>query len=125
MQIKLNTDSHIEGNAKLKGYVDSLVESTLDRFVKRITRIEVHLTDQNSGEKSGANDKRCVMEARLSGRQPFSVTASADSVDRALDGAISKLERKIASEIDRKDKPRGRTRIAPESPEDDETDDIL
>lgn len=125
MQIILNTDNHIEGNAKLKGYVDSLVESTLDRFAKRITRVEVHLTDQNSGIKSGANDKRCVMEARLSGRQPLSVTASADSVDRALDGAISKLERKIASELDRQDKPRGRTRIAPESLEGDETDENL
>ncbi|TWU29697.1 HPF/RaiA family ribosome-associated protein [Bythopirellula polymerisocia] len=114
MQINLSTDNHIEGNAKLTGYVESLVESALDRFLKQITRVEVHLSDQNSGTKSGANDKRCVMEARISGRQPLSVTAESDSVDRALDGAITKLEKKLASEFDRIKDPRRKVRDYPE-----------
>ncbi len=31
--------------------------------------MEVHRSDEN-GSKSGQNDKRCVTEARLEGRQP-------------------------------------------------------
>ena len=124
MQINLSTDNHIEGNAKLTSHVKSLVESTLDRFTKRITRVEVHLSDQNSSTKAGANDKRCVMEARISGRQPLSVTAESDSIDRALDGAIAKLEKKLNSEFDRKKDHRGKIRITPElvSPESEDGD---
>lgn len=34
-----------------------------------ISRVEVHLSDED-GKKGGQNDKRCMMEARLDGRQP-------------------------------------------------------
>ncbi len=116
MQIQLTTDNHIEGNAKLKGYVESLVESNLERFARRVTRVEVHLSGQNSNHKSGAKDIRCKMEARIAGKQPFSVTAEEESVDRALDGAITKLERALARDFDRSKNPKGRTSHAGEEP---------
>jgi ribosome-associated translation inhibitor RaiA len=59
-----------------------------------ITRVEVHLTDE-SGPKSGKNDKRCMMEARLEGRQPIAVTDEAATVELAVDGAADKLARLI------------------------------
>ena len=60
-----------------------------------------------------------MMEARIAGKQPFSVTAESDTVDRALDGAVKKLEKKLASEFDRQDNPRARTRFTPPA---DDTD---
>jgi ribosome-associated translation inhibitor RaiA len=112
MQIQLKTDNHIDGNTKLTTYVEGLVQDSLERFGKRITSVYVHLTDENSGLKSGANDKRCVMEARVSGRPPITVTADAPSVNQALDGAVNKLEKSLTSTFDRLDKAKGRPSLA-------------
>ena len=90
MQIQLNTDNHLSASEALAATVEAELRSTLDRFADRITRIEVYLSDTNS-TKSGADDKRCVMEARVSGRQPVSVTAQANSTRQAIDGAAAKL----------------------------------
>ena len=68
-----------------------------------VTRVEVHLTDDigEGSEKSGKDDKRCVMEARLEGRQPVAVTYQAATVDQAIDGAAHKLARLIESTLGR------------------------
>jgi ribosome-associated translation inhibitor RaiA len=66
----------------------------------RITRVEVHLSDQN-GDKSGQDDKRCMLEARLEGRQPTVVTHHAASLDEAVDGAADKLKRFLESTLER------------------------
>jgi ribosomal subunit interface protein len=113
MQIQVKTDNHIEGSTKLTNYVEGLVQDSLERFGKRITSVYVHLADENS-HKSGSNDKHCTMEARVSGRQPISVTANAPSVDQALDGAVAKLEKSLTSTFDRLDQAKGRTSMAGE-----------
>jgi ribosome-associated translation inhibitor RaiA len=100
MQIQINTDRHIHGNETLTTHITNVVESGLVRFRDHITRVEVHLTDVN-GDKSGPNDKRCVMEARLERHQPIAVTHQAAAVDQAVDGAIDKLVRLIESTLDR------------------------
>jgi ribosome-associated translation inhibitor RaiA len=114
MQVQLNTDNHIENNAKLTEYVEALIQDTLERFNRRITSVHVHLTDENSGHKSGSDDKRCVMEARVSGRQPITVTANAPTVNQALDGGIVKLEKSLGSIFDRLDHAKGRPSMAGE-----------
>lgn len=108
MQVLLTTDNHIDGSAKLTGYVESLVQSSLERFARRLTRVEVHLHDQN-GHKSGSHDKRCAMEARIAGLAPLSVTADAPTVDQALDSAVSKLEKALRRTLDKYDDKKGRT----------------
>ncbi len=95
MQILVNTDNNIDGNERLQGYVESVVGSTLERFTDRITRVEVYLTDENSTVKSKGDDQRCVMEARPSGLQPISITHLADTMDKAIDGAVARLERTL------------------------------
>ena len=100
MQIQVNTDSNIEGREKLTTHVRSVVESALNRFSDRITRVEVHLSDQN-GDKSGQDDKRCTMEARLKGRQPTAVTHDVATLDQAVDGAADRIQRSIESALGR------------------------
>lgn len=106
MQIQVHTDNHITGSAGLTQHVQTEVESKLQRFSTRITRVEVHLADDNSSQKSADNDKRCVIEARLNGLQPISVTDRGESIDQALYGAIDKLraalDRAIGKLSDRK-----------------------
>jgi ribosomal subunit interface protein len=114
MQILLTTDNHIEGNAKLSGYVESLVQNALERFERRLTRVEVHLMDEN-GHKSGSNDKRCAMEARIAGLAPFSVTADGENIDQALDSAVNKLEKALSRTFDKMDEKKGRPSFAGEA----------
>lgn len=100
MQIQVDTDSSIEGRESLIAHVRSVVESALSRFSDRISRVEVHLSDQN-GSKSGQDDKRCTMEARLKGRQPSAVTHDAATLNQAVDGAVDRIERSIESALGR------------------------
>jgi hypothetical protein len=90
MQIQLNTDNNLVGSEDLAAQVEADVRAALDRFSWRITRVEVHLTDQNS-EQKGGTDMRCMMEARVAGRQPMSVSHGAATVALAIDGAADKL----------------------------------
>ncbi len=100
MRIEISTDSNIEGREKLAAHVKTVVESALERFASRITRVEVHLTDVNS-HKNGHDDTRCVMEARLEGRPPMAVTSQETTLDQAIGGAAGKLKRLVESTLGR------------------------
>ncbi len=100
MKIQVNTDHNVAGHEALTAHVTMNVESALSRFNKHITRIEVHLTDENA-TKGGDHDKRCVMEARLEGRQPIAVTDHAATLDQAIHGAVHKLTHLIESTLGR------------------------
>ena len=106
MQIEVSTDSNVEGREKLAAHVKGVVESALNRFSDRITRVEVHLSDLNS-DKGGQDDKRCMMEARLQGRQPTVVTHQATNLDQAVDGAAGKLKRSVERTFDRESTLKG------------------
>jgi len=101
MQIQINTDRNIDGHEAHATQVSSVVESALNRFSDHITRVEVHLSDENSKKKDGNDDMRCMMEARLEGRQPIAVTHQATTVDQAVDGAADKLTKLIESTLGR------------------------
>lgn len=101
MKIQLNTDRNVDGPAGLATHVSGVVESALVHVSTHVTRVEVHLSDENSNSKGGDTDKRCVMEARLEGRQPIAVVHSAPTVDQAIDGAADKLSRLIDNTLGR------------------------
>lgn len=109
MQIQVNTDNQIQGGEKLTQQVNAVVERALGRFGERITRVEVHLSDENNSAKYGDNDMRCLMEARLTGMQPISVSHRDESLEQALDGAADKLEKTLKRTLSRLDDPKGRT----------------
>ena len=90
MQVQLNTDNHVPGSQDLAAWVDSEVRSTLKHFAGRVNRVEMHLHDLDNG-KSHGDDKRCVIEARVAGRSPLSVTHDAAVMDRAIRGALEKV----------------------------------
>jgi len=100
MQIQINTDRSIEGNEALTAQVSGVVEAALSRFSDHITRVEVHPSDENA-DKSGQHDNRCMMDARLEGRQPVAVTHTAAILDQAVSGATDKLARMIESTLGR------------------------
>jgi len=99
MLIQVNTDRNIEGDNALAQQVEDVVRSALDRFQERITRVEIHLSDENSDKKVGADAIRCLLEARLAGLQPIPVSHQAATLEQALDGAVEKLKRSLDSTL--------------------------
>lgn len=102
MKIQLNTDSHIIASEGLTEEIESKINSTLKRFSDRITRIEVHLSDLNSAKK-GPDDKRCVIEARVAGLQPLSVSHQAPTLSLAIDGAREKAGKALDTAFGKRD----------------------
>ena len=100
MQIQINTDHTIKGHETLIDKLSSSIENALSRLSYHITRLEVHISDEN-GNKPGPNDKRCMMEARLEGRKPIAVTDQAATLEQAVDGATNKLISMIESILGR------------------------
>ena len=90
MTIQFNTDKNIAGDEKLEAYVNTLVADKLARFREHITRIEIHLSDEN-GSKTGEQDKCCKLEARLENRQPILVSSNENTIEKAVSNSISKL----------------------------------
>lgn len=100
MQILVNSNHSVEMTSTLQEHVKASVESELERFDDQLTRVEVHLNDENSG-KSGPQDKRCQMEARVKGHDPISVSHRADSLTLAIEGAAEKLNHALAHALDK------------------------
>ena len=101
MKVQINTDSNIEGHDELVQLVEAVVRSALDRFSEQITRVEVHLSDENSDKKFGTDDKRCLLEARLAGLQTIAVSHQAATLEQAVDGTAEKLKRSLDSTLGR------------------------
>lgn len=113
MQIQVNTDSNVQGDDSLAGWVRQELEEKLARFSEHITRIEVHLSDVNAARESAA-DKRCLIEARLAGREPTAVSHEAGKVAEAVHGATQKLVHALDRIVGRSREVRGRESIRDE-----------
>tara|TARA_R110002167_G_scaffold115853_1_gene290468 strand:- start:686 stop:1000 length:315 start_codon:yes stop_codon:yes gene_type:complete len=100
MTIQINTDKTLTGEKRSGDFFTAQIAEALQRFESHITRIEVHLKDEN-GKKDGYSDISCLLEARLEGRQPIAVTNQADTTDLAVTGAIDKIKNAIETIVGR------------------------
>lgn len=98
MLVEVNTDKHIKNSERLIEFCKSTLGVELERFEEHITRVEVHLSDEN-GTKGGENDKRCLIETKLKGKSPVAVTNMASNIDDALSGAIDKITKVLETSL--------------------------
>jgi ribosome-associated translation inhibitor RaiA len=110
MQVQVHTDDHIHGGESLAQWIQDEAGTRLARFRDHITRLEVFLTDVDAG-KSGSEDKRCRIEARVASRQPVTVTADADKMATAFVSAVDKLTRALDTDLGRVKDRHGRDSI--------------
>lgn len=103
MQVLLNTDPNVDGRVQMSEHLEAVVKDALGRFGEHITRVEAHLADANSSAKTHANDIQCTLEARLKGRDPLVVKDHAGTAHQAINGAVSKLKRAIATALEKHD----------------------
>lgn len=106
MQIQINTDDNIEGHDALTAQLEADVRDGLSRFAAQITRVEMHLSDENAA-KGGSDDKRCLLEVRPTGQQPMAVTHQAGTLQEASLGALKKMQRKLQSSFGRQNTAKG------------------
>lgn len=98
MKIQFNTDKTINGDEKHQNHFSTLIAEGLKRFESHLTRIEVHLSDENGG-KEGLNNILCSLEARIEGRQPLAVSCQANTLELAISGAVDKLKKSLETII--------------------------
>ena len=100
MLVQINTDHNVHGTEAVATELTEVVEAALQRFSDRITRVVVHIGDEN-GPKGGKDDIRCLLEARLEGRQPIVVTHHASTVLLAVHSAAGDMAKVIESTLGR------------------------
>ncbi len=102
MQIQVNTDNVIHGDMRLEEVAEAAVRSDLGHFEDRLTRVEVHIKDQNA-DKHGPEHIRCTMEARPRGLKPIAAHHDAADIPAALKGAAKTLRGRLDSEFGKLD----------------------
>jgi hypothetical protein len=100
MKIQFNTDKTINGDERNQEFFTSQIAESLKRYESHITRIEVHISDEN-GKKEGIKDIRCLLEARIEGKQPIAVSCQDDVIELAVTGAIEKLKASLETILGR------------------------
>lgn len=106
MHIQINTDENIEGSEELAAHITANLKTGLDRYSEHITSLEVHLSDENAA-KSGAHDKRCLIEARIEGLQPEAVSNESDTLEGAWSGAAKKMQHALDTTLGKRNHVKG------------------
>jgi hypothetical protein len=96
MLIEVRTEANIQGGEQLSDRVKAVVHDALDRFGDHIRRVDVHLGDEVHN-KTGFDDKSCMIEVHRDGRAPIVVKHQGTTTDQAIHGAVHDLKTSIAS----------------------------
>ncbi|MEM9882887.1 MAG: HPF/RaiA family ribosome-associated protein [Planctomycetota bacterium] len=97
MKVQINAGD-IQSSPALLRQAEDAVLAALRHVTDRVTRVEVHLRDDNAN-KSSADDKRCTMEARIAGQPPIAVDHSSDDLYRSIGEAAGKLGRAVNTRL--------------------------
>ncbi len=73
MIIQFNYDKNIQGTEKFETFISGKINRSLKRFTGKITRLEIHLSDQNA-HKASHDAVQCKIEARIKDIHPIVVT---------------------------------------------------
>ena len=101
MLIQINSDKSLTWEQRSSDFFTTQIADALERYESHITRIEVHLKDEN-GSKDGISDISCTLEARIEGKKPIAVTNHDETVDKAVTGAIDKIKSSIEKIVDKR-----------------------
>ncbi|MBU6414034.1 MAG: HPF/RaiA family ribosome-associated protein [Planctomycetes bacterium] len=84
-------DGPMKTSQALLSHAERRVRTALARVADRVTRVEVHVVDDN-GPKGGT-DKRCSIVANIAGMGQIAVDQMSSDFFRAVDLAAGKLRR--------------------------------
>ena len=103
MEISLEF-SNVPVQQRFESDVEDRIGEVLSPFAERLTRVEVHLRDENA--QKGGRDTRCTMEARPRGLDPLAVEAIEEGPREAVRSALGKLQHALGHRFGRLDAKR-------------------
>jgi ribosome-associated translation inhibitor RaiA len=98
MEIQINSDNNTRISEEYNLQLKELLSTKLRRYDKYLTRIELYLSDVN-GSKSGIDDKKCLIEARIKGKDPIAATTIEENYDKAIALSLEKLKSSLNSTL--------------------------
>lgn len=99
MEVLINSDNNVESSIDFKNDFREQLLHSLRRFDGYITRFEVFFSDESSNKET-INDHKCVIEARMKGRDPERVSHNANSAKDAFNGAVDKMKTVLDRVVD-------------------------
>ena len=100
MQIQINYGD-IKGSEAVDEHIQDRVGKALSSVAKQVTRIEVHLRDDKQ-KRDAHDDKRCKIEVRISGIDPFVVEDRGSDIYAVISSAAEKVKRIARREADKR-----------------------
>jgi hypothetical protein len=91
MQVQVQSCGAIHRDRRLVNDISRTVERDLHRYDGRIRNVDVLMIEDDDSP----DEKWCIVEARLPGREPIAVRAHARSFERAAHAGAAKLEQVI------------------------------
>lgn len=100
MEIRLEF-ANVQVQPTFEEDVEQRVTEVLAPYAEKLTRVEVHLRDEN-GHKGG-KDMRCTMEARPRGLDPVAVETIEEGPREAVRAALGKMQSLLATRFGKLD----------------------
>ncbi len=94
MQIQINPGS-VTTTSAIESHISDRVQHSLKTLLEEVTRVEVHLHDDDGRDRKGELAKRVTMEARPRGGDPIVVHATGRDLYEVVSDAAGKLERAV------------------------------
>jgi hypothetical protein len=110
IKVLVNTSNDVENKDSLQRWASEYLNEQLARYDQDLTSIEVQMTDENHATRGGGGDKRCMLEARVTGRSPVAVTQFAEDQNVAFRGATEKLAHALDHAFGKLDRKEHRVR---------------
>jgi hypothetical protein len=98
MQVRVNTDEHVDSSQELIFRVEGVIEGSLHDYEDCVTLVEVHLS-LRTPHHPGDRDMCCRMEAHLIALKPLEVSHEALTLTEAIHAASAKLEKAIRAAL--------------------------
>lgn len=101
MQLLVNT-GQVPTSDALDAHIRARLQRVLGHLGERLTRVEVHLRDENALHRHTGDDKRVTIEARPSGMKPITVEAIGGDFFKVVGVASGKLGRALERRFGRR-----------------------
>ena len=100
MQVQINYGD-LQGSDAIEDHIQQKMSKALESVEKQVTRVEVHLRDDKQ-KRDAHDDKRCKIEVRLAGLDPFVVEDRGEDIYAVISSAADKVKRIARREADKR-----------------------
>ena len=100
MFIEFHSDNNVKTSEETVAPFRDQINNSFKTYSHQVSSVQVHFSDEN-GNKGGQDDKRCMMEVRLDGKDPIAVTARLSNITQALKFASDKMKASLDTRRDK------------------------